>query len=600
MAQGWKRIIFLVGAGCAMLVASMAGAARAKQRPADQRGEPQSSASADENAKEQLLDVWRSNTQGIIEMAETLPEEKYDLRPQLPAEMSNGERVPTFAELALAAAGMVSNFRAMLDGAKLPKGPPKREDFKNKADIVAFIKKAFAEGTVLLDNADLSKPVQGPKGPISGDQFWNDFVEGPANIHFALKSYYALMKWPLPPGEVAAASAASRIIPDRILRLTSECEKGKYASCTELGYLHTNTGGVEGETRAAGLYERGCEGGDGAGCYSRGLQYHFGHGAVQDEARAAVFFQRACDMGHVDGCDSLARLYDEGHGVAKDEARAAVLYQRACDGAKGMDCTVLGDMYFDGRGVNKDETRAAELYKRACDTGHGIPVIRGCFKLGIMYENGTGVKKDEARAAALYQRACDGDRRTGCEKLAAMYADGRGVAKDEPRAVALYRKACDAWSWTACGKVRNSPKYISIELRRVTVSEGLPLSPEFPSLVGIRLKSALNGTGFFEHVLDEGETPGATEVGQSLVLEVRIVDIKNTTLPDGSISGTGRVRLILRRLSDNKELINEELNERAPAWLNWSWNGDEKWLAQVLVTHILERLRAPLTLGAAR
>jgi len=443
MAQDWKRIIFLAGAACAIVLASVAVPAGARAGPGNRGREPQSSSRSE---KEQMLYVWKLSTQGIIEMAETLPEDKYDLRPQLPAEMSHGERVPTFVEMALAAASSVYYARAMLEGTKLPEGLPKHEDFKSKADIVAYIKKAFAEGTVLLENADFSKPVQGPEGPISGHQFWNDFVEGPADIHVMLLGHYREMGWALPPGEVAAASAASREIPDRIVRLTSECEKGKYASCTELGTLYTNTGGVEGEARAAALYERACNGGDAVGCYHRGLDFVYGGAGRKDESQAAGYFQRACDGGNAEGCDSLGRLYEEGRGVAPDLARAAELYQRACDGGDQGSCVGLGNMYRDGKGVTKDESRAADLYRRTCYGGY----ILSCGLLGDLYADGRGVAKDDALAAELYLKGCVTIQGPYCRKLARMYADGRGLPKDEGTTVDLLKRACKSGNRSAC------------------------------------------------------------------------------------------------------------------------------------------------------
>lgn len=405
MMQDLKRMIYLAGAACAMLLASLAVTARTGAGAGKGGGAPQSSSRSE---KDQLLHVWKSNTQGIVEMAETLPEDQYDLRPELPAEMSNGERVPTFAEVALAAAGFVYYRRAMVEGTKLPEGPPKREEFKNKAEIVAYVRKAFDEGTVLLENADLSKPVQGPEGPINGEQFWSDFVEGPANVHFSLLAYYRVMKWPLPPGEAAKVSA-SREPPPEIKQLAAECEQNKYASCTALGHWYSRHQDAASQSRAAELYERACNGGDAEGCYSRGLAYEYN---AKDEARAAEFYRRACDMGSPDGCRSLAGLYDDGHGVEKDEARATALYQKACDTRAG-DCSILGWRYLRGKGVEKDESRGAALFQRACDSGDGI----GCENLARLYAVGRGVPKDEARAAELYRKSCKAGRPEACDLL---------------------------------------------------------------------------------------------------------------------------------------------------------------------------------------
>ena len=54
---------------------------------------------------------------------------------------------------------------------------------------------------------------------------------------------------------------------EEVQRLTSECEQGKYASCSDLGGIHAH-----------------------------------GRGVSKDEARAAAFYQRACDAGRTLAC----------------------------------------------------------------------------------------------------------------------------------------------------------------------------------------------------------------------------------------------------------------------------------------------------------
>jgi uncharacterized damage-inducible protein DinB len=86
-----------------------------------------------------VLDSWNDIGRKLIAMAEDFPEDKYDFKPT-PAERS-------FAEQLLHAANANYFFSNPAMGKKLPAvEDPKRSDFKTKADIVAFVKKAFADG----------------------------------------------------------------------------------------------------------------------------------------------------------------------------------------------------------------------------------------------------------------------------------------------------------------------------------------------------------------------------------------------------------------------------------------------------------------------
>ena len=86
-----------------------------------------------------LLDSWNDVGRKLIAMAEDFPEDKYDFKPT-PAQRG-------FAEQLLHAANANYFFTAPATGKPMPPGEdPKRADFKTKADIVAFVKKAFADG----------------------------------------------------------------------------------------------------------------------------------------------------------------------------------------------------------------------------------------------------------------------------------------------------------------------------------------------------------------------------------------------------------------------------------------------------------------------
>src|SRR5215472_11646042 len=90
-----------------------------------------------------LLAQWNDIGRKLIAMAEDFPEDKYEFKPT-PAQRS-------FAEQLLHASGDNYYFTNVVLGEKLPTGEdPPRDQFKSKADIVAFVKKAFADGAAAI------------------------------------------------------------------------------------------------------------------------------------------------------------------------------------------------------------------------------------------------------------------------------------------------------------------------------------------------------------------------------------------------------------------------------------------------------------------
>lgn len=91
-----------------------------------------------------LLGNWNDIGRKLIAMAEDFPEDKYDFK-STPAQRS-------FAEQLLHAAGGNYFFINPAKGVTPPTGDPKRSDFKTKADVVAFVKKSFADGAALIQS----------------------------------------------------------------------------------------------------------------------------------------------------------------------------------------------------------------------------------------------------------------------------------------------------------------------------------------------------------------------------------------------------------------------------------------------------------------
>jgi uncharacterized damage-inducible protein DinB len=92
-----------------------------------------------------VLDSWNEVGRKLTAMAEDFPEAKYDFKPT-PAERS-------FAEQLLHAAGSCYYFTNPAMGLKPPAAEdPKRDQYKSKADIVAFVKKSFADGAAAIQS----------------------------------------------------------------------------------------------------------------------------------------------------------------------------------------------------------------------------------------------------------------------------------------------------------------------------------------------------------------------------------------------------------------------------------------------------------------
>ena len=105
-----------------------------------------------------VLETWNYVGRKLITMAEDFPEDKYDFKPT-PAQRS-------FAEQLLHAANSNYFFVNPARGEKPPAAEdPKREQFKSKADIVAFVKKAYADGAAVIKE--------------KGDKGMNDLVVDP-------------------------------------------------------------------------------------------------------------------------------------------------------------------------------------------------------------------------------------------------------------------------------------------------------------------------------------------------------------------------------------------------------------------------------------
>jgi uncharacterized damage-inducible protein DinB len=140
------------------------------------------------SASEAVLEQWNDIGRKLIAMAEDFPDDKYDFKPT-PA-------VGTFAQRLIHAAHANEFFINALQGQKMPEmADPKRDQFKTKSDVVAFVKKSFADGAAAIK-------AKGDKGmselvvdPFENEQarisdFAYGFVEHSGEIYGQLTVYY--------------------------------------------------------------------------------------------------------------------------------------------------------------------------------------------------------------------------------------------------------------------------------------------------------------------------------------------------------------------------------------------------------------------------
>ena len=140
------------------------------------------------SATDAVLEQWNDIGRKLIAMAEDFPEDKYGYKP--------APTVGTFEQRLIHAAHANEFFISAVAGEKMPAmADPKPESFKTKADVVAFVKKSFADGAAAIK-------AKGDRGmsdividPFENEQatvrdFAYGFVEHSGEIYGQLTVYY--------------------------------------------------------------------------------------------------------------------------------------------------------------------------------------------------------------------------------------------------------------------------------------------------------------------------------------------------------------------------------------------------------------------------
>jgi uncharacterized damage-inducible protein DinB len=135
-----------------------------------------------------VLEQWNDIGRKLIAMAEDFPEDKYDFKA--------APTVRTFKERLIHAAHANYFFTNLVEGKKAPSmDDPKADQFKTKADVVAFVKKSFADGKAAIKAKGDSGMSDLVVDPFVNEQtrisdFAYGFVEHSGEIYGQLTVYY--------------------------------------------------------------------------------------------------------------------------------------------------------------------------------------------------------------------------------------------------------------------------------------------------------------------------------------------------------------------------------------------------------------------------
>ena len=183
----------------------------------------------------------------------------------------------------------------------------------------------------------------------------------------------------------------------------SSCAAGYKKHCALLSQRILDAASdQEDKDKKAALYKsafkpatKGCEAGNGAGCYTLAVLYLNGYEIKEDINEFYKNLEKSCEYGDLRGCEWLKEIPKQSDdviaqalwfGQMEKYEKAIEIYKSECDKNNDAACTNLGVMYVNGQGVEKNEQKAVEFYKKACENKSFI----ACHNLAGLYLNPTG------------------------------------------------------------------------------------------------------------------------------------------------------------------------------------------------------------------
>jgi len=147
----------------------------------------QTAPAAAASAAADLLAAWNREAKKLIDMAEDFPEDKYNYKPT--------PEVRSFAEQLTHVAEANARFAGLARG-QAPGGPEHHDAApKNKAEIVAMLKKSFEDAAAAIQSAGdagLAQPIKLPTRTITGYGLWTSATINAAEHYGNLVVYYRL------------------------------------------------------------------------------------------------------------------------------------------------------------------------------------------------------------------------------------------------------------------------------------------------------------------------------------------------------------------------------------------------------------------------
>lgn len=208
--------------------------------------------------------------------------------------------------------------------------------------------------------------------------------------------------------------------------LTKSCEGGEARDCEILGVLRLKGSHpflTPEPVVAVGLFKKACDASPRFGCTMLGTMKLEGRGGAADSDAARLAFERGCLGGDAAGCRALVPIAD-------GELRSGDWLAKACVAGDQSSCVGLAralvGLESKTYGVKVDGERGVRLADRACRTGES----NGCMTLGDSLRLLAGAARNgpdaafeggsQARAASAYERACVLGRVDGCSKASEL------------------------------------------------------------------------------------------------------------------------------------------------------------------------------------
>jgi hypothetical protein len=163
---------------CALLLCASSAATQAAKAPP-----------APSTIGKDLLSSWNEVGNKLSAMAEDFPADKYDWKPT--------PEVRSFAEQLLHAAGYANYVGEVAKGLRPKEEDPPRANFKSKAEIVAYVKKAYADGAKAIQattDEKLRSAIQVGRRSVTIYGLWDGALEHSGEHYGQLAVYYRVNK----------------------------------------------------------------------------------------------------------------------------------------------------------------------------------------------------------------------------------------------------------------------------------------------------------------------------------------------------------------------------------------------------------------------